>query len=248
MNDTSPILIPTPDAVPDGQTRAKLIREMFAQIAPRYDLANRILSASVDRLWRRRVVRLLSSKLEHPGSLALDLACGTADLSAALARKSKTIGCDFCHPMLLIGKAKVQNTKARVMLAEADALQLPFADCSFDAVTIAFGLRNLASISDGLSEMTRVLKPGGVLAILEFSKPSVPVLGSLFLFYFRRILPRLGRLISGSQFAYQYLPDSVSQFPAQQELVRMMAGAGLVDVKYVNVSGGIAAIHTGVRR
>lgn len=245
MKDAPPIIIPTPSVVPDSDGRAKLVREMFEQIAPRYDLANRVLSVSVDRWWRKRVVRKLAQALERPGAIALDIACGTADLSLELARKCRTIGCDFCHPMLMIGKEKVTQNKAPVHLAEADALRLPFANGSFDAVTIAFGLRNLADIPAGLREIVRVLKRGGSAAILEFSKPEMPVWGPLFLLYFRYVLPRLGKLISGSSFAYQYLPDSVAQFPDQRTLGGLMRDAGLENVRYENLSGGVAALHVG---
>lgn len=247
MKDARQVVIPTPDVVPDSAVRAKLVREMFEEVAPRYDLANRVLSASIDRVWRKRVARALEKTITKPDALALDIACGTADLSLELARHCRTIGCDFCHPMLVIGRNKARRRRAPVFVAEADALQLPFASDRFEAVTIAFGLRNLADIPAGLKEIARVLKPGGSAAILEFSSPDAPLLGPLFLLYFRYVLPLLGKLISGSSFAYQYLPDSVAQFPSRQSLAEMLRAAGLEKVSYRKLSGGIAALHLGVK-
>ena len=158
--------------------KAENVRAMFGAIAPRYDLANHVLSLNFDRRWRRFAVRQIVARLNRRDFDALDLACGTGDLTAALgaATSGRVVGLDFCHPMLVIGAHKLarQNHRSRIALYEADALNLPLREASFDAVTIAFGLRNLENYEDGLSEMCRALRPGGVLAVLEFSRPRMP--------------------------------------------------------------------------
>ncbi|HYE16275.1 MAG TPA: ubiquinone/menaquinone biosynthesis methyltransferase, partial [Pyrinomonadaceae bacterium] len=150
--------------------------------------------------------------------------------------------------MLEIAKRKAEGRARRVPFVEGDALRLPFADETFDAVTIAFGLRNLSGIEDGLRELRRVLRPGGVAAVLEFSSPVVPGFRALFRFYFERVLPLVGGWVSGSRGAYEYLPDSVSKFPDQKRLAALMTEAGFEGVEYRNLTGGIAALHTGARR
>jgi demethylmenaquinone methyltransferase/2-methoxy-6-polyprenyl-1,4-benzoquinol methylase len=221
---------------------------MFAGIAGRYDLLNHLLSGNVDKRWRRLVARELQGSLTE-GARVLDVACGTGDLSLTLAGAghARVIGLDFCRPMLEVARDKAANGPRRIPFVEGDALRLPFADESFEAVTIAFGLRNLAGVAEGLDELGRVLKPGGRLAILEFSTPVVPGFRSLFRFYFTRVLPRVGGWISGSRGAYEYLPDSVSKFPDQQRLAALMREAGFAEVGYRNLTGGIAALHTGTR-
>lgn len=222
---------------------------MFAEIAPKYDRLNHLLSVNIDKIWRRFTVKNLMDVLEKPDAVALDLCCGTADLTLELERHARVIGCDFCHPMLVIGNEKIAARESgNARLAEGDALHLPFGDQSFDAVTNAFGLRNLESVETGLAEIYRVLKPGGRAAILEFSRPVVPVFRQLFEFYFHNILPRIGGLISGSSAAYTYLPKSVKNFPDQKRLAEMMRSAGFVNVRYHNLSGGIAALHLGERK
>ncbi|RMG55946.1 MAG: bifunctional demethylmenaquinone methyltransferase/2-methoxy-6-polyprenyl-1,4-benzoquinol methylase UbiE [Acidobacteria bacterium] len=221
------------------------IQRMFAAIAPRYDLLNHLLSLNIDRHWRRCTARRLAPVLSRPGARALDICCGTADLSLELSRYAPVIGLDFCHPMLVRGGEKIARRRAAVVLAEGDALQLPFPDDRFDAVTIAFGLRNLESPQHGLREMYRILKSGGRAAILEFSRPIVPVFSRLFGLYFKHILPRVGALVSGVDGPYQYLHDSVQSFPEQQELARQMEDVGFVNVTYHNLTGGIAALHLG---
>src|ERR1051325_11677643 len=214
------------------------VREMFGQIAPRYDLLNHALSLNVDRRWRRFVVDKVSDRLRRPGASALDLCCGTADLSIELGAVASTIGLDFCHPMLTIGQEKVRAANLPVHLAEGDALRVPLADDGFDVVTMAFGLRNLESVEGGLREMFRLLKPGGRAAILEFSHPQIPIFKHLFQFYFMRILPRIGNAVSGSSFAYKYLPDSVREFPDQKRLENLMVVVGFSKVEYYNLFGG----------
>ncbi len=222
------------------------VREMFANIAPRYDFLNHFLSASVDRRWRTLAVRKVKELAQAlPPRLCLDLCSGTGDLALALHRG---IGCevvasDFCHPMLT--RANLKFSKRPVRNVEADALRLPFPDQCFDALTIAFGLRNLEDPLRGLTEMRRVLKPGGAVVVLEFSKPVVPVFKHVFNFYFRHILPSIGALISGDGTAYQYLPDSVRKFPDQDELLTLLWSAGFANSAYRNLSGGIAALHWG---
>lgn len=227
------------------------VREMFARIANRYDLLNHLLSGNTDKRWRRLVARRLRESLEAEGALALDVACGTGDLSLQLAREVaglRVIGTDFCRPMLEIAARKASSWGvSEIPFVEGDALSLPFADESFDAVSIAFGLRNLSSVEGGLRELRRVLKPGGRAAILEFSSPVVPGFRALFRFYFRRVLPRIGGLLSGSRAAYEYLPDSVSRFPDQKQLAQLMTEMGFEEVEYQNLTGGIAALHLGTR-
>jgi demethylmenaquinone methyltransferase/2-methoxy-6-polyprenyl-1,4-benzoquinol methylase len=213
---------------------------MFGRIAGRYDLLNHLLSVNTDKRWRQVVASQLRKKLVN-GARVLDVACGTGDLSIELFENAgaKVIGIDFCRPMLEIA----QHKTAEVPFVEADALDLPFVDGAFDAVTIAFGLRNLADTRVGLDELRRVLKPNGWLAVLEFSKPRVRSFRWLFEFYFTRLLPRIGGLVSGSQSAYQYLPDSVLRFPDQAGLAELMSQAGYVEVEWQDLTGGIAALH-----
>lgn len=228
---------------------AKAVREMFAGIAGRYDLLNHLLSLNIDKRWRRRVSAELRQILDDPEAHVLDVACGTGDLSLELnsGAKASVIGTDFCRPMLAFAKEKSVNEASPIPYVEGDAMRLPFADDEFDALTIAFGLRNLANVEDGLKELRRVLKPGGRLAVLEFSAPIVPGFGRLFNFYFAHVLPRIGGAVSGSRGAYEYLPDSVSKFPDQKKLVSMMEATGFSAVRYQNLTGGIAAIHTGAK-
>jgi len=223
---------------------SRRVQQMFAGIAPRYDFLNHFLSASNDVRWRRLAVRKVQEIIGSlPPRRCLDLCSGTGDLALALHR---TFGCDviasdFCHPMLTRATLKFGTRSVRNV--EADALSLPFADGSFDALTIAFGLRNLEDPVRGLREMRRVLKPQGALVILEFSKPVVPIFGQMFNLYFHHVLPKLGGLISGDRTAYQYLPDSVDRFPPQQELLTLLHRAGFHDGAYRNLSGGVAALH-----
>lgn len=228
---------------------ARRVREMFAGIAGRYDLLNHLLSGNTDKRWRRLVAKRLQPVLSVEGASALDVACGTGDLALALAEVTGAfvVGTDFCRPMLEIAARKAVTNVTEIPFVEGDALNLPFADESFDAVSIAFGLRNLSSVENGLKELWRVLKPTGRVAILEFSRPVVPGFRALFQFYFTRVLPKLGGMISGSPGAYEYLPDSVSRFPDQKRLVVMMRDAGFEEVEYQNLTGGIAALHMGTR-
>ena len=234
---------------PEAQ-HAAAVREMFSGIAGRYDSLNHILSANIDKRWRTKVAGLLKDKLSDPESLVLDVACGTGDLSIELKRsgKARVVGTDFCRPMLAIAKEKSDADSLAIPYLEGDGMRLSFADNTFDAVTIAFGLRNFSNWTEGLRELHRVLKPSGKLAVLEFSAPVVPGFKQIFRFYFTKILPRIGGLVSGSRGAYEYLPDSVSRFPDQKGLAELMRQIGFSDVEYKNLTGGIAAIHTGTKQ
>jgi len=225
---------------------------MFAEIAPRYDFLNHFLSVSIDRSWRKVAVAKAAVCLKGKANpICLDLCSGTGDLAIELNRglKVPVVASDFCHPMLIRGLEKVRNNGRGeyIPVIEADSLVLPFADESFDVATVAFGLRNLEDTEEGLSEMKRVLKAGGAALVLEFSRPVVPVFRQLFEFYFHHILPHLGAWISGQSSAYRYLPTSVRRFPAQRELAAMMESVGFKDVGYRNLSGGIAALHWGIK-
>jgi demethylmenaquinone methyltransferase/2-methoxy-6-polyprenyl-1,4-benzoquinol methylase len=225
------------------------VREMFSGIARRYDLLNHLLSLNIDKSWRRKVRAELIEVLRSDEANVIDVACGTGDLTLALERgsKAKVFGTDFCRPMLELAKRKSEAEEAKIPLIEADAMQLPLAENSFDAITIGFGLRNLPNIEYGLVELYRILKPGGKLVVLEFSAPLVPGFRQMFNLYFRRVLPLIGGAVSGSRAAYTYLPGSVAKFPDQKELAELMKEIGFSDVKYTNLTGGIAAIHTGLK-
>jgi demethylmenaquinone methyltransferase/2-methoxy-6-polyprenyl-1,4-benzoquinol methylase len=231
----------------DEASTGAAVRSMFAAVAPRYDFLNHLLSVGRDIAWRRATARALKKILARPGSRVADVCCGTGDLSFCLGRQSQglVMGADFCHPMLAIARGKTVGQARRVHFLEADALRLPFADASLDAVTSAFGFRNLANYGCGIEEMRRVLKSGGRLAILEFSRVRWPIFGPVFRFYFRRVLPRVGAWISGVEGPYSYLPDSVATFPDQDVLADMLRGAGFHKVSYANFTGGVAALHVG---
>src|ERR1051326_2957237 len=225
---------------------SRRIRQMFEGIAPRYDFLNHLLSVSIDRHWRKAAASKVRDLVGPSPVLCLDACCGTGDLAVALHRSMNThvIAADFCHPMLTRAS---QKGEGRIRLIEADALQLPFPNSSFDAVTIAFGLRNLPDRDAGLREIRRVLKPRGAAVILEFSKPVIPILRQMFEFYFRNVLPAVGSVISGDSTAYRYLHDSVQVFPDQQQLLEMMRSANFDSTSYGNLTGGIAALHWGRR-
>ncbi|HEV8203048.1 MAG TPA: bifunctional demethylmenaquinone methyltransferase/2-methoxy-6-polyprenyl-1,4-benzoquinol methylase UbiE [Pyrinomonadaceae bacterium] len=229
-----------------AREHASRVRKMFSTIAGRYDLLNHVLSGNVDKRWRRIVATRVRERLPSSSACVLDVACGTGDLSLTLFEitGAGVVGTDFCRPMLDIAAGK---TSGRIRLIEGDALDLPFRDGTFDAATIAFGLRNLSNVESGLAELSRVLKPGGWVAVLEFSRPANAILRPLFNLYFRRVLPLMGGLVSGSLSAYTYLPASVQKFPDQSQLSLLMEQAGFVQVGYENLTGGIAALHLGKR-
>ena len=228
---------------------SEAVKEMFSGIARRYDFLNHFLSLNIDKRWRRLVSANLQDVRNREDALIMDVACGTGDLSFELQAnaKAKVIGTDFCHPMLAEAKKKAETAGSTVPFVEGDAMNLAFADESLDAVTIAFGLRNLSNFQDGLAELRRVLKLGGRLVVLEFSSPVLPGFRQAFNFYFNRVLPRIGGALSGSRGAYEYLPDSVSKFPDQKKLADMMSAVGFDNVAYQNLTGGIAAIHSGTK-
>jgi len=217
---------------------------MFATIARRYDLLNHLLSANIDKRWRRVVANSIEGKIKRDGARILDVASGTGDLAATLfeVTGAEVVATDFCRPMLDIAAEKIGHD---VTLIESDALRLPFRDGSFDAVTIGFGLRNVANVQTGLAELGRVLRSGGWLAVLEFSRPANAAVRAVFGTYFTRILPVMGGVVSGSRSAYTYLPDSVKRFPDQQGLKTMIEQAGFEEVSFENLTGGIAALHLG---
>lgn len=231
------------------QAHARAVREMFSGIAKRYDFLNHFLSVNIDKRWRKLVRERLQNELAKPDALVLDVACGTGDLSIELQQhgKAKVIGTDFCRPMLAVAADKNAKNNLSIPYLEGDGMNLSFPDETFDAVTIAFGLRNFSNWLDGLKELRRVTKKGGKLVILEFSTPIVPGFKQLFNLYFTQILPRIGGAVSGSRGAYEYLPDSVSRFPDQKDLAKMMGEVGFEKIDYKNLTGGIAAIHTGTK-
>ncbi|MGD8352684.1 MAG: bifunctional demethylmenaquinone methyltransferase/2-methoxy-6-polyprenyl-1,4-benzoquinol methylase UbiE [Pseudomonadota bacterium] len=223
------------------------VRKMFSSISGKYDLLNRLLSMGTDIRWRRE----LSSEVPDTGEApVLDIATGTADVALAIEKHcpgdSLIVGIDFTIPMLKVGAEKVARTgRGRIKLTAGDAYSLPFKDSVFGAATIAFGLRNLSHRTDGLREMARVLVPGGRVVILEFSPMNKLVIGGFFRFYFHRVMPVIGGIISGNRHAYVYLPESVDQFPDPVQLGREMMEAGFTDVKYRALTFGIAYIHVG---
>ena len=219
---------------------------MFSEIAPRYDLLNRLLSFGADLRWRRRAVDLA---LEKAPKRILDLATGTGDLALMLKERApgaEVVGADFAPPMLAIARRKAEARGLEVRFLEADALALPFPDGAFGAPTIGGGFRNFADYEKALGELYRVLAPGGRLVVLEFPPPPKGAFGLVYRVYFQRVLPFLGGLISGNFGAYRYLPESVEAFPAPEALKAMMAAAGF-SVRYELLTFGVAAIHVGDR-
>lgn len=229
-----------------GAKKRAYVRGMFSAIAPRYDLLNHLLSLNNDRRWRRQAVDMLGWE-ERPDGTYLDLCAGTLDLAAELGNRpgfgGRVWGADFAYPMLALGRRK-SNAVVPVL---ADALSLPFPDQSFDGITVGFGVRNLMDLPSGLGEAARVLRPGARLVVLEFSTPRWQPLRGAYLFYFRRILPFVGRLVSKHENAYTYLPASVLAFPEPEALTGMFEEAGFGGVSYRRLLGGIVAIHVGRR-
>lgn len=227
-----------------GAAKRAYVRGIFTAIAPRYDLLNHVLSLNIDRRWRRDAVRALGWE-KAPGGTYLDLCAGTLDLAATLGNdpgfKGRVIGADFVKPMLELGRDK----SAAVVPVTADALDLPFPGEKFDGATVGFGVRNLMDLDRGLVEARRVLKPGARLVVLEFTTPTWQPMRGLYFFYFRTVLPLIGRLVSKHRNAYTYLPESVLAFPGPDELKGKMERAGFRDVGYRLLLGGICAIHVG---
>lgn len=221
---------------------------MFGRVASRYDLLNSVMTAGLHHSWRKRA----ADRAElGTGDAALDVCCGTGDLAleltARVAPGGSVVGCDFSEPMLDLAREKARERSADGVRFEwADALSLPYDASRFDAVTVGFGVRNLADLDRGLQEMARVLKPGGRLVILEITQPTRPPLSTFFSLWFDRIVPRLGALSEESE-AYSYLPESVRSFPGPRRLGELMDGAGLERIRWTILAGGIIAIHSGVR-
>jgi demethylmenaquinone methyltransferase/2-methoxy-6-polyprenyl-1,4-benzoquinol methylase len=257
-----------PGGAADEREASARVREMFGRIAPRYDFLNHLLSFSLDRVWRRRTAARFRHILERPEARVLDVCCGTGDLTFALdreraaalgeidredrspvvgPRRAPIFGSDFVEGMLVRARRKAAGAGHDTLFAAADALNLPFADSSFDLITTAFGFRNLANYEEGLREFARVLRRGGELGILEFTEPETGPMAGLFRFYFKNILPRIGGAISGDQEAYAYLPGSVSKFPAPPELAALMGKTGFADVQITPWNFGSVILHTGRR-
>ena len=247
-----------------SQEFSSQVRAMFDRIAGVYDVMNRVMTAGLDRRWRRRAVERAELTA---GESALDVCCGTGDLAFELARRvgtsGRVVGCDFSERMLELARAKEEQLRlgrggagaeangagslGPVEFEWADALDLPYADASFDAVTVGFGVRNLSDLEAGLGELVRVLRPGGRLVILEITRPRRPPLSSFFSLWFDRVVPLLGSL-AGDSDAYSYLPESVRSFPEPERLAALMDAAGLERVRWLILAGGIIAIHSGARR
>jgi demethylmenaquinone methyltransferase / 2-methoxy-6-polyprenyl-1,4-benzoquinol methylase len=231
-----------------GDEKRGYVRRIFSEIAPRYDLLNHLLSLNVDRRWRRRAIAALDWR-ELPDAMYLDLCAGTLDIAAELSGRDGfrgfVVGADFAEPMLRAGAGKVD--RAVVAPVTADALQLPLADGSAGGILVAFGVRNFADLDAGLAEAFRVVRQGGRLVILEFSTPRSFVMRALYHLYFHHVLPVIGGLVSGHRTAYRYLPASVSNFPAEEELARRMEDAGFSRVQWTSLTFGIAAIHVGTK-
>ena len=229
--------------------KAQKVRAMFGAIAERYDFLNHFLSANLDRGWRRICVREVARHIKVNSPKILDVGCGTADLSIAFSDAGQVTGCDFCHEMLVRGIRKIKGRGSRfpINLLEADALALPFSDETFDAVVSAFVLRNLADMRHGLDEMRRVLKPGGVLGVLDIGMPRLPLVRQAYGLYFLKALPLLGQWISGTAGPYQYLSSSVQNFPTAEELKEKAGYAGFRDIRVRRMAAGATILLTGVR-
>lgn len=237
-----------PAGAADERAAAQAVQRMFDEISPRYDLLNHVLSMNVDRLWWWRTARSFRSTLQKRGARALDLCCGTGDMARALrkqAPKATIVGVDFSRGMLKRGQMKFHEHQ--IAAVEGDALRLPFPDQTFDLVVSAFGFRNLSNYDAGLREIHRMLRPGGELGILDFSEPG-GLLGKVYGFYFRNILPKIGTVISGVSGPYSYLPASVSRFPSPADMITRMEAAGYAEVCWQRYTFGVAGLYRGVKR
>lgn len=248
-DNKSSVVGASPEGTKDRESAARAVRDMFTSIAPRYDLLNHVLSFNVDRMWWRRTARAFRSALSRPDVRALDLCCGTGDMTFALGRAAgknpaEIIGADFSHAMLQRAAAKGTANGSGPTWIEADALSLPFPDSHFDLVTSAFGFRNLADYDAGLREIVRVLRPGGECGILDFGEPK-GAMGALYRIYFKQVLPRVGTLISGVRGPYSYLPASVERFPDPEEMLARMRRAGFGEAEWTPYTFGIAGLYRG---
>lgn len=235
----------TPQGAATEQEASRWVRGMFGRIAGNYDLLNHLLSFNLDKRWRARAVNRVTDILKRPDVRVLDLCCGTGDVLLAMEDRGgrAVLGSDFCHPMLVEANRKIAAQHFHTPLFEADALALPLADGSLDLITIAFGFRNLANYERGMKELLRVLKPGGVAAILEFSKPTNVVFAGLYGFFSGTVLPWIGGIVSGSREAYSYLPESIGKFPGADDLAAQMRRAGFSHVEFERMTGGAVALH-----
>lgn len=250
--DTEPPVADTDRTEPCVDKSSERVRGMFAQIAGRYDLMNHLLSMNTDRYWRWRTVRNVPP-VAGEGAI-LDVCSGTGDLAIAYRRasdsKTAVVGADFCRPMLLGGKLKAERRPqdGALSFVEADTQRLPFADDMFQIVSVAFGLRNVQDTLSGLREMTRVCRPGGRVAVLEFSMPTWQPMKAVYGWYFRNVLPRIGQALArNSSGAYDYLPNSVGEFPQGRELTGMMQQAGLSETRYHPLTFGVATLYVGTK-
>lgn len=237
----------TPQGIRDERQAAEFVRGMFGRIAGRYDFLNHLLSFNLDKGWRAHTVRRVQALVPDPKARLLDLCCGTGDLMLALeqARGAAVTGADFCHPMLVEAGRKIAAGARSSVLFEADGLVLPVAAGSFDLITVAFGFRNFANYRAGLTEMLRVLRPGGFAAILEFSRPPNPLFRIPYEFFSTRVLPWVGGMVSGSPQAYSYLPESIRKFPDADGLAAMMREVGFRSVEFDRLTFGAVALHIG---
>jgi demethylmenaquinone methyltransferase / 2-methoxy-6-polyprenyl-1,4-benzoquinol methylase len=233
---------------PSAAGKRTYVQRIFSEIAPRYDLLNRLLSLGIDRRWRKVALARLAWD-RAPAGTYLDLCAGTLDVGTELSRQpgfaGRILGADFAEPMLRAGVGKAPREVLAPVVA--DALALPVRDDTFDGAIVAFGIRNVADLAAGLREVHRVLKPGARFVILEFSTPRVPLVRAAYLFYFHNILPLIGRIISGHKTAYTYLPRSVANFPETTVLAAAMTAAGYRDVRFETLTFGIAAVHVGTK-
>lgn len=243
-----------PPGARDEATAGNAVQSMFNSIAPRYDLLNHVLSANVDRIWWRRTARTFLPILRNPAAKVLDMCCGTGDMTLALLQirpvdGEPVLALDFAQAMLARAQKKFsarRYSSSQVVTLQADALHMPLADGSLDLVTTAFGFRNLANYDTGLREIHRVLRPGGELGILDFSEPQGAI-GIFYQLYFRYILPRIGKIFSGSSASYEYLPRSVHRFPPPEEMLVMMRSCGFSHVTWTPYTFGIAGLYRAVK-
>jgi demethylmenaquinone methyltransferase/2-methoxy-6-polyprenyl-1,4-benzoquinol methylase len=237
------------NTIPINSTKEQQVEEMFNGIAHRYDFLNRVLSFGIDRRWRKKLVKgILKGNPNH----VLDIATGTADLAIVLAEKNRNVkvtGVDIAENMLSFGRTKVQKKRLanRIELIKASALSLPFNDKSFDAAMVAFGVRNFQEPVTGLTEINRVLRPGAQIFVLEFTNPRSKFFGKLYTFYFLKVLPTIGRLVSGHSEAYTYLPASVKAFAEREAFTKMLNDSGFTNASYRELSFGIASLYQAVK-
>ncbi len=239
----------TPTAPPEEKAAA--VNKMFSAIAPRYDLLNHLLSFGVDLWWRKIGTDALGPIVA--GEKAFDIACGTGDFALAIAKKNReadVVGADFVEPMVEIARHKAADAglAKRVRFEQGDAMNLRYDDGSFHGITCAFGVRNFGDLQKGLNEMARVITPGSKMVILEFTQPTNPLFAAFYKFYFTKVLPFLGGLLSGRRSAYEYLPDSVYKFPAPDRFMAMLEEAGLADVSVRPLTFGVCGLYVGTKR